>query len=652
MLLIRVAFLALLICLHVIGGAVLFRRIFPRESPWWGFFLPTLALVSLLNFIEHAVALPSLVWLLPLSSGGLIWVMAHPGTSWKGLVFPSILFLVIFSFTLAVKCVEPDVNFYCTEGLTDLNRILDFCLGDTVPPTDCWLPPYKHVGYYTFMHYGTSVLKRLLAVDIGTAYNLGSALLNALAMLATAAAAHTLSRFRKWVAVVTAIVMMGGWTGSTPIHAVLNPTDSNPVASIDIGGGDPGDTVHKEFAWLLKKNQPDIAYRIYTPGCYIYYSEFHATMAGHFLALLSVFGVAEVLRRKRAIFPWIYLAVAPFLTILSCPWFFFIVTLLAWPTLLVAWAASREPTQWRFVFVGAAVGMTLLWPSLNNMFHGASPEPFYWTNDLNRDFATVVIQWWPIYVPWILLWFAWPCMNLGARWLHFVLIPICFCVEAFFFTDRGTTLEKTWGGTFGIGLAILFPLVFTQKNWLFRILSAVLILCGFISLGSWADGTFTGALSRGPFLRLEGNFFIKFDPQLNRMDEVLSRVRCQTVLTGKAWHAWFESPALPAFTENRSFLGWTNAEETAGHPVEANVREKEINSFYDGTMQEPLSYLAANDISAVLVWPGDKMSQDWLDKMKVTLDPEFTYFDCKGDGDQQAGIFLKRSTLQDKSARP
>lgn len=481
MLLIRIAFLALLICVHVIGGAVLFRRIFPRESPWLGFFLPTLALVSLLNFIEHAIAMPTLFWLLPFSTAGLIWVMADPRTSWKGLVFPSVLFLIVFSFTLAVKCVEPEVNFYCTEGLTDLNRILDFCLGDTVPPTDSWLPPYKHTGYYTFMHYGTSVLKRLLSVDIGTAYNLGSALLNALTMLATAAGAYTISRFRKWVAVFTLVIMLGGFTGSTPIHAILNPKDPNPVASIDIGGGGPNDPVHAEFAWLLKKNPPDIAYRIYTPGCYVYYSEFHATIAGHFIALLAVFAAAEVLRRKRTIFPWIYLAVAPILTILSCPWFFFIVTLLSWPTLLVAWIAGRHPTQWRFVFAGTAVGSALLWPTLNNMLNGAAPEPFYWTNDLNRDFATVVIQWWPIYVPWILLWFAWGHMNLTARWLHFLLIPICICLEAFFFTDRGTTLEKTWSGGFGIGLAILYPIVFIQRGWLFRGLSVVLILAGLLS---------------------------------------------------------------------------------------------------------------------------------------------------------------------------
>ena len=646
MLFIRVAFLAVLICLHVIGGAVLFRKFFPRESPWWGFFLPTLALVTLLNFIEHVVALPSLVWLLPFSTGGLIWVMAHPGSSWKGLQLPSILFTGIFSFAFVIKCLEPDVNFYCTEGLTDLTRILDFCLGDKVPPRDCWLPPYDHSGYYTFMHYGASVLKRLLFVDVGTAYNLGSALVNALTLLACAAAAHSMSRYRTWVAVLTLIVVAGGFTGSTPIHAILHPQNPDPVASIDIRGGGPDDPAHKEFAWLLKKNPPDIAYRINTPGCYIYYSEFHATMAGHFLALLAVFAATEALRRRRAIFPWIYLLVAPTLTLLSCTWFFFIVALLSGPTLLLAWAMGRRPTQWRFVFAGAAGATALLWPTLSSLTRGAVPLPFYWTNDLDRDLWTVVIQWWPIYVPWIALCFAWKQMSLAARWLHFLLVPILICVEAFYFSDRGTTLEKTWSGAFGIGMAILYPVLFIQKGWLYRGLSAVLILTGFLSLGAWTGGTFDGADWHGTFLHLEGDHFIQANPPLLRMEEVLGRVRGQTVLTGKSTKAWFESPCLPAFTENRCFLGWTNAEESCGHADEAHEREKETNAFYDGTAPEPLTFLEANDISAVLVWPGDKMSNEWLDKMKAQLDPEYTYFDCRGDGTDNAGMFLKRSALQ------
>ena len=236
-------------------------------------------------------------------------------------------------------------------------------------------------------------------------------------------------------------------------------------------------------------------------------------------------------------------------------------------------------------------------------------------------------------------------MSHAARWLHFLLIPIFLSVELFFFSDRGTTLEKTWSGTFGIGIAMLYPVLFVQQGWLFRGLSAVLVLTGFLSLGAWADGVYQSVDVGGSFLHLEGDHFIQANPQMRRMEEVLGRLRGQTVLTGKSTRAFFESPCLPAFTENRCFLGWTNAEETCGHPDEAHEREKETNAFYDGTLPAPLTFLEANDITAVLVWPDDKISNDWLDKMKAQLDPEYTYFDCRGDGTDNAGLFLKRTAL-------
>ena len=70
MIFLRIGFLEFLLCVHVIGAAVLFRRLFPRESPWLCFLLPILILLSALNFIEHFVALPNLGWLLPITLGG------------------------------------------------------------------------------------------------------------------------------------------------------------------------------------------------------------------------------------------------------------------------------------------------------------------------------------------------------------------------------------------------------------------------------------------------------------------------------------------------------------------------------------------------------------------------------------------------------
>jgi hypothetical protein len=645
MLPIRVALLALLVCLHVTGGVVLFRRWFPRESPWWGLFLPALTLVALLNFLEHGFALTRLYWLLPLSSAGLVWVLGRTGRSWRAVRLPCLLFLGVFAFTLGIKCLQPDINFYYTEGMTDMTRILDFSFGDKLPATDSWLPPYPHTGYYTFLHYGASILMRLLHVDVGTACNFASAFVSALNLLAAGAAAWSLGRQRVWIVLLAVVVMAGGATGSSLLLFLAHPTTPDATASIDIGNGDE-DSADAMFDPLIHRDMPLDAYRTYTPGCYIYYPEFHATMAGHLIALLAVFGAAEVLRRRRANFPWIYLAIAPLLTLISCPWFFFIVGWLSWPTMLLAWCLGRRPAQGNAVFVGTALGLVLLWPAIDDIARGAAKENFCWSWQVGRDCWTFIIQWWPVYLPWLALCFVWKRMSLPARWLHFVLVPILLCTELFYFTDRGTTLEKTWGGTMGAALAILYPILFLQRGWAFRGLMGLVAVSGLITLGEWTVGAYSYMQGSQCFLHVEGDHFLQGDPQLRRMEEVLNRIHGQTVITGKAKRAFFESVCLPAFTGNRCYLGWTNAEETCGHPDEAHLREQEINQFFAGATADPLQFLEARGIAAVLVFPDDVIPGAWLEKMQATLAPGYLYVDCRGDGPNNAGVFLRHGQGQ------
>jgi hypothetical protein len=236
-------------------------------------------------------------------------------------------------------------------------------------------------------------------------------------------------------------------------------------------------------------------------------------------------------------------------------------------------------------------------------------------------------------------------MDLTGRWLHFLLIPIALSIELFYFTDRGTTMEKTWGGAFGVGTVVLCPLLFQQRGYGCRALSAVLMLSGVISFGAWTGSLYECTRQSANLLHLEGDPYLYYNPSLIGMKEILSRVQGQTVLAGKAQRAWFEAPCLAAFTNNRCYLGWTNAEESCGHPIEAHARQKEINDFYAGAMADPLGFLQTSNVTAVLVWPDDKMSADWLQKMKAQLSPEYTYFDCQGPTLDAAGVFLKKAVL-------
>ena len=57
-------------------------------------------------------------------------------------------------------------------------------------------------------------------------------------------------------------------------------------------------------------------------------------------------------------------------------------------------------------------------------------------------------------------------------------------------------------------------------------------------------------------------------------------------------------------------------------------------------------------IDAVLIWPEDGISDALLEKFKQQLGPEFFYIDCKMDGTDNAGLFVRQSKLTVASAYP
>jgi hypothetical protein len=86
MLAIHLGLLWCLVCVHIVGAACLFSRLFRRESPWFGFVLPALALVLVMNFIEHGVGFSTLRWALPVTFLGLLWTIVSALQA-EGLLF-------------------------------------------------------------------------------------------------------------------------------------------------------------------------------------------------------------------------------------------------------------------------------------------------------------------------------------------------------------------------------------------------------------------------------------------------------------------------------------------------------------------------------------------------------------------------------------
>jgi hypothetical protein len=642
MLLISDLTLWLLISFHFVAAATAFRRLFPEESPWLGFLLPGLALVMVLNFLEHIFPIPSLIWLLPFTLAGGIWSIFTPGYSWNGLRLPTLVFLLAFAFNFGIKCLHTDIP--TNDGMADMNRILDYCFGETLPPTDSWLPPFDHRWYYTYQHYAASVIKRLFTLDIGSSYNVTFTLLNALVCFAGAGIAFLASGKRTWVALLIIPVLEAGFTGSDP-WLIMTMKDPDFGYGVDIDAGwrnhDPG--------WIFHffQNDPHQALVLEAPGDWIWYDQFHANISGFLMVFLGAFAALEVLDQRRCNWAWVLLVILVPLTMVSAAWYLILAALLCAGTLVLALVCGRRPENPRLVAAITLVALTLLWPAVTAFATWPDNQHLIWNHsDWRTPFWVFAIQWWPIYLPWFLLLFAWPWMNLALRWLHVYIGALYVLIELFNVGDwRWDTIEKMWGGLYGLGLVALLPALMARRNVIFRLASIFIVLCAFMTLyvrldraHNWVDW------DNGAF-HLDGNTYLREDAQKGRMLQVMKQLHKATILAGKCDWNYTPPPCLAVFTENRCYVAWFGSEQICGHRGEADYRTALNNQFYAGQMADPLGFLRQNEIDAVLIWPGDNVGDDVVAKLQQQLAPTYEYIDCTAGGAQKAGVFLLRPVV-------
>ena len=633
----------------MIGGAFAFRCFFPRESPWFGFIIPPLALVVLLNFIEHFVALPNLLVLSPVLVGLIVWLIAKPGYSKRELLLPSVVFLAAFAFTFGIRCLQPDIV-PSSDGLADLNKINNYCQGDTLPPIDTWLPPYKYEWYYSLQHYAASIIKRLLDIKLGVAYNIAHALLSAMTCVAGAAAAHRISGGKTWVILAVPFLIESAATGSSA-YIQLTMHDPNLWLADNLSGG-YDDLAHNNpdnpiWNWLAAPHHERLELQV--PGFWTWRDEYHANMAGHFLTLLSVFIIAELASLQKMVWPWVMAVLMPFLAVVASTWAYPITGLLCGGGVVIALFGGRRPDAVGLTLLMLFAGFLFLWPSLYDVTSSPELPDIMWTKSEERaPLILFLIQWWPIIALWIYGWCFFRELSPAVRWVLFVIPIMLIGVELITIEGRYNTVEKMWGYTFGTGLIALFPIIAARTGVACRMLTTVLLVSAFISMSGWLRNAWSwlpwGRWPAHAEFCLEGTHYITIDDQKRRMLEVLTRMKHETFLTGKCVaFNYYESPALAVFTENRSYATWTYFESVANYRDEAQYREKKNNDFYSGDMTNRLQFLQTNNVAGVMIWPDDDISNDGLDALTKELDSSYDYIDCKGNGDKNAGVFLLRS---------
>jgi len=654
MLLLQAFFLWLMVSTFIIGGAIVFHRLFPQESPWFGFFIPPLTFIILINFIEHLVALPNLLIISPLLLGLIAWAMVSSGFSKEKLLLPSLIFLASFAFTFGIRCLQPDIS-YTSDGLADLNKINNFCQGDTIPPIDTWLPPFRYEWYYSFQHYAASLVKRLFDLKIGVAYNISHALLSAFICMAGAAAAYRLSGGKTWITITVPFLIESAATGSS---AYLQLTMHNPSLWLadNLSGGalDPANNSPDNPIWKLLSSDPyHERLELQVPGFWTWRDEYHANASGHFLTLLSVFVIAELVHLKKTIWPWVMVALIPLFAVVSTTWAFPITFLLCGGTVGLALFYDRRPAHLGTMLMTLFIGLILLWPIFYEITSSPEAPSIIWTKpEWRAPFWEFVIQWWPILILWIGSCFYLRDLSFGIRWIMIILPAMLIGIELITVEGRYNTVEKMWGYTYGVGLIALFPVIAQRAGLMPRIITIILLFSAVVSMSGWLRNAWNWApwgIWPDAEFHLEGTHYLMVDDQKKKMFQVLTQFKHATFLTGKSVaFNYYESPALTVFTENRSFSTWTYFESVANYSDVAEYREKLNNDFYSGAMTNRLQFLQSNNITGVLIWPDNDIPNDALDALTKELDPSYQYIDCRGNGDKNAGVFLLRSVPSSK----
>jgi hypothetical protein len=641
MFLLQALFLWLIVSTLIIGGATAFLRYFPQESPWWGFLIPPLALVILCNFIEHFIALPSLLPLLPILLGFSVWQMVTPGVFKRELWLPSIVFLISFGFTLGIRCLQPDI-LNSSDGLSDLNMVNNFSQGETLPPTDCWMPPYHYEWYYSLQHYAASVVKRLLNVKIGVGYNISHALLSTFICMAGAAAAHRLSGGKAWVTLAVPFIIESAATGSAA-YIFMTAHDPSLWLADDVSGGvisPPDDNMlWKILAWDSHKERLELQ----IPGFWTWRDEYHANASGHLLTLLSVFTVTELAFLRRTMWPWIMAIAIPLLAVTASAWALPITLLLCVLAIPIALFCGRRPSSPQLLALYLVGMLILFWPAFYNATSSPQSQAIMWTQPEWRvPLTEFFIQWWPVLSLLICGCFCWRQFSFGVRWIMIAAVLMFIGIELVTIESRYNTVEKMWGYTWGAAFFTLFPIVASRNGIGFRIVTVILLFSSLVSISAFVRDNLRGIWAGSPF-HLEGNSYLLGDEQKRKMFNVLNQIRHATFLSGKCDWCYNESPALAVFTGNRSYIAWHYFESITNYQDQAEARNKLNNDFYSGAMTNRLQFLRTNKITGVLIWPGDDISNDALAVLTSELNSDYEYIDCRGSGDKNAGVFLLRT---------
>ncbi|HEY5078569.1 MAG TPA: DUF2298 domain-containing protein [Opitutaceae bacterium] len=567
-------------------------------------------------FLEHIAGWGPRPPLLPFTTLVSIWVIWRNRLvvweNWRS----EALFAAGFLYCLAWRYFYPDIDL-TGERMPNLAMIEAYMRGTRLPAPDIWFPPYRLNFYYSFQHYGASLLGRLLGIGPGVSYQLAYCTLVGFITLLCASCVSRLCSWPvgRWVGTLSLLV--GGSGAVVAAHVILHK--AHLIDSVRFVGGA---VIHEHInplgmrfaAWMARPGVDPRDLPMEPVSYAMVNGDYHPPLIGFvllaFAATLIAAQVTGAAGRSRTLNSALLSATVP-IALISNAWIFPLLGLL-----VGGWFVYRALLRDRGYLVpalaGAAIAAFLEYPYLveftrqsigNNASIGltASADRTPWLG--------WCLTFWPVVGIMVLSLF-----NRERRSLTYFLVAVwgveLAVTELFFNHDvyggvwsRFNTTLKWWPWVYAGIILTLGAANLGSRSAVCRY-GTLLLLAPTLMFGVDIAVQFAGS-SKDSFGVLEGSGWIK-DPVLRDMiTELKSRPDGVALESGIKMENT-EAPAVSLFGGKMSLLGWPWHETTwRGSFLEIRVRLQENIDFYEGKIADPLNWLLHNNVRYVLWLPRD-----------------------------------------------
>jgi uncharacterized membrane protein len=579
--------------------------------------------VCLVGFcLEHSVGFGPRLSVLPLTTVVSIWLIWRHRRVLRENWGTEALFTAGFFYCLLWRYMFPDIDF-SEDKMPNFALIEAYMRGGRLPPPDLWLARFNANGYYSFQHYGASLLGRLLGVGPGVSYHLAfCTLVGFLAVLAGSCFARLCPwRPGRWAGILA--LMIGGNGIAIVAHALVVQPSSVDIVRF-LGGAIVRDRLtpvgQSVSSWVSTPGLEARDLPMEPLSYFLTKGDYHPPLAGFVLLALAAALIAAqetgATGRARTVNHALLAATIP-LVLVSNAWVLPLQCLL-----VVGWFAYRALSGERSCIVpgivGAAVAVALEYPFLVEFSQQEINSNIAFRMTESQDHTPLlgwIMTFWPVAGIMVL-----GAFNRDRR--RFSLFLVAIWAVALVAT------ECIYNHDLYSGPFIRFNSTLKWWQWVY---AGIIMTLGACNLGSSSRvcryGTFLLLLpglgfaydlgrqfaetpkdSRG---QLAGSAWITKDVVIRDIiTELGSRPDGVTLESGLIM-ANSESPAVTLFANKQSLLGWPWMEEAfRGGFFEIPERLDQINKFYANAAPDPLRWLLHNNVRYILWLPRDNVDNN------------------------------------------